>query len=395
MPKGKNANGAGSIVKRSDGRWEGKYTVDYDPLTGKQQRKSVYGRTKTEVREKLTKILAEIDDGSYIEPCRMTLSDWLDIWLNEYTFDKKWSTMKHYRAQINKHIRPALGRYTLANLRPHIIQAFCNNLFRGTETAPALSAKSIRNIHGVLRKALAIAVNLGYIRDNPAASTILPRVEKKEIAPLTDEQVHLLLQNADDDCYGFLLRIMVFTGLRLGEALGLTWDCIDYSKHRLRIYRQLQKRPLKDGGYVFAPLKNDKGRVLAIPSYVENTLRAWQARQIQDRLYAGSDWVGWKTKEEMSTYLVFTVTTGAHLHPQTTYNHFKKLAAKIGAPDARVHDLRHTYAVLALQNGDDVKTVQNNMGHATAAFTLDVYGHVSEKMKDASADRMQRYIENL
>lgn len=92
---------------------------------------------------------------------------------------------------------------------------------------------------------------------------------------------------------------------------------------------------------------------------------------------------------------MFTTPFGAHLHPQTVYNHFKKLAAQVGAPNARVHDLRHTYAVLSLQNGDDVKTVQNNLGHATAAFTLDVYGHVSERMKEDSAMRMQRYIENL
>lgn len=84
---------------------------------------------------------------------------------------------------------------------------------------------------------------------------------------------------------------------------------------------------------------------------------------------------------------------GSNLSPQTVYNHFKKLAARVGAPDACVHDLRHTYAVLSIQNGDDIKTVQGNLGHATAAFTLDVYGHVSEPMKQASANRMQTYFD--
>ena len=92
---------------------------------------------------------------------------------------------------------------------------------------------------------------------------------------------------------------------------------------------------------------------------------------------------------------MFTNDFGGHLHPQTVYAHFKKLAASVGAPNARVHDLRHTYAVLSLQNGDDVKTVQGNLGHATASFTLDVYGHVSERMKEDSANRMQKYIEGL
>lgn len=371
------------------------YTAGFDPKTGKQKRKSVYGKTKGEVREKLSKILVDIDEGTYIDPCRMPLSEWMEIWLKEYTFDKKWSTVKQYKAQVYTHLLPELGRIPLAALNPHTIQTFCNNLYRGSITEKPLSAKSVRNVHGVLRKALAIAVNLGYLRNNPAATITLPRVEKKEIIPLTDEQVHDLLQTVEDDCYGYLLRVMVFTGMRLGETLGLTWDCVDFQKHRLHIYRQLQKRPLKDGGFMFAPLKNDKGCVVAIPDYVENTLHQWQMRQLEERFRAGADWVGWQSAKERESYFIFTDTMGAHLHPQTTYNHFKKIAAAIGAPDARVHDLRHTYAVLSLQNGDDVKTVQNNMGHATAAFTLDVYGHVSEKMKDASADRMQQYIQNL
>ena len=393
--KSKSANGAGSISKRSDGRWQGRYTIGFDAETGKQKRKSVYGQTKGEVREKLSAIIADIDSGTYIEPCKMPLSEWLEIWMAEYTFDKKWSTMKQYKAQVHTHISPALGKYKLAELTPHMIQAFCNSLFRGSQAQKPLSAKSIKNVHGVLRKALAIAVNLGYLRENPAANITLPRIEKKEIVPLTDEQVRQMLQIAEDDCFGNLLRVMVFTGLRLAEAIGLTWDCVDFDKHRLRVYRQLQKRPKADGGFVFTPLKNDKGRVMAIPAFVEQLLQHVKRQQITERLRAGVEWQGWQTTAEMDSYFIFTDTLGLHLHPQTTYSHFKKIATQIGAPKARVHDLRHTYAVLALQNGDDVKTVQNNMGHATAAFTLDVYGHVSEKMKDASADRMQKYIENL
>lgn len=188
---------------------------------------------------------------------------------------------------------------------------------------------------------------------------------------------------------------MVFTGLRLGEALGLTWDCVDFQKKRLTINKQLQKRPLADGGFVFAPLKNDKVRIIAPAPFVLDLLWQWQQRQKEDRLIAGGLWEGWKNEQERQASIVFTNDLGGHLHPQTVLVHFKKLAASVGAPNARVHDLRHTYAVLSLQNGDDVKTVQENLGHATAAFTLDVYGHVSERMKEASAQRMQQYIEAM
>lgn len=172
---------------------------------------------------------------------------------------------------------------------------------------------------------------------------------------------------------------------------------MDFEKRRLTINKQLQKRPLAEGGFTFTPLKNDKTRVIVIAPapFVLELLRRWRQTQAEDRLKAGWEWQGWKNEKDRQTAFVFTTPFGTHLHPHTVYIHFKKFAAEIGAPNARVHDLRHTYAVLSLQNGDDIKTVQGNLGHATAAFTLDVYGHVSERMKEDSANRMQQYIENL
>ena len=395
MARKKNAQGAGTIRKRSDGRWEARFTKGFDPVTGKQIQKSIYGKTQKEVREKLAQVTVELDEGTYTDPCQMTLAAWMEIWLTEYAGDKKWSTVKHYKAQVKAHILPALGHYTLSQLNPHIIQAFDNALRRGNKNSKPLTPKSVRNVHGILRKCLSVAVQLEYIRRNPAEAVILPRVEKKAIKPLTDEQVSGLVASAGNDGFGTLFKVVVFTGLRLGEALGLTWDCVDFAKQRLTIDKQLQKRPLSEGGFVFASLKNDKVRVIAPAPYVMTLLREWQKKQMENRLLAGPDWTGWKNDKERQSSIVFTNELGGHLHPQTVYSHFKKLAASVGAPEARVHDLRHTFAVLSLQNGDDVKTVQGNMGHATAAFTLDVYGHVSERMKEDSANRMQRYIDDM
>ena len=112
-------------------------------------------------------------------------------------------------------------------------------------------------------------------------------------------------------------------------------------------------------------------------------------------LRAGERWEAWKTEAEHRRALVFTNEDGRYLVAKRLYLHFKKIAEEIGAPDARVHDLRHTFAVISLQNGDDVKTVQTNLGHATAAFTLDVYGHVSDRMQRESAERMERYYNNV
>ena len=386
----RGAQGGGTIRQRKDGRWEARYTVGRDPGTGKQVQRSVYGATQQEVRKKLAQAVASLDNGNYFEPSKMTLARWVEIWLSEYMGDKKFLTVKHYKAQCKTHIVPSLGAVKLSELTTPQIQAFYNRLLRD-----GMAPKSVRNIHGILTKCLSTAVSVEYIRDNPASRATLPRVEKKEIHPLTDEQVKGFLRVSAGDEYEILLKVILFTGLREAEAIGLTWDCIDFKAGTMKICKQLQKRPLADGGFTFAPLKNDKTRILCPAPFVMELLERRKREQAAQRLKAGELWEGWQTAEEQKSALVFTTAAGGNLSPQTVYNHYKKLAVQIGAPDSRVHDLRHTFAVLSLQNGDDVKTVQGNLGHATAAFTLDVYGHVSERMKEDSAARMQKYITNL
>ena len=147
------------------------------------------------------------------------------------------------------------------------------------------------------------------------------------------------------------------------------------------------------GGYTLAPLKNDRERLLTPPPTLLALLKERKHEQMQQRMKAGLAWHGWGSAEEQNTWFVFTTEFGDHYCPQTVYDHFKRIARQIGAEKANVHSLRHTYAVLCLQNGDDVKTVQSNLGHATAAFTLDVYGHVSGKMRQDSANRMEAYLQ--
>ena len=416
------AQGSGTIRKKTftqKGReytvWEGRVTTGRDPGTGRQMQRSFTAKTQKEVREKMQEALVEINDGTYFEPAKMTLARWLDIWTTDYMSDKKYLTVKHYRAQVNEHIKPALGAVKLSKLTPAQIQRFYNDLLKTGRTVPKkdengrivkkdgktvteqvpLSAKSVRNIHCILTKALSVAVTVGYLKANPAERTTIPKMQKKEIRPLTDAQIKDFLHIADGDEYGTILKVILFTGLREAEATGLTWDCVDFKDGTIKVCKQLQKRPLADGGATFAPLKNDKTRILRPAPFVMGLLKQRKKEQIEQRFRAGEAWDGWADLKEQKTALVFTTATGQNIRPKTLYLHYKKLAAQIGAPESRVHDLRHTFAVLSLQNGDDVKTVQSNLGHATAAFTLDVYGHVSERMKEDSASRMEAYISGL
>ena len=191
------------------------------------------------------------------------------------------------------------------------------------------------------------------------------------------------------------------------ELSGKTWkytvnltaevdtDNIDFKAGTLKVCKQLQKRRLADGGATLAPTKNGKSRTLKPAPFVMGLLDRQYREQAAQRLRAGDLWQGWQTAEERKTALVFTTPDGKSISQTSLRYHFKKVVEAIGVPSCRVHDLRHTFAVLSLQNGDDIKTVQGNLGHATAAFTLDVYGHVSEKMKEDSAARMEAYIKSL
>ena len=392
----RSANGSGTIRKRADGRWEGIYSAGYDQQTGKLIRKSIYGKNQKEVRQKLSKVTAEIDEGLYLEPAKMTLSDWMDLWYKEYTFDKKYSTLKGYKAQINKHIRPGIGKYNLSQLNPMILQRFFNHLSEPNEKGKVLSPKSIKNVYIILSGILEQAVENEMISKNPCKKVKLPKVYNKQITPLTDKQVKDFLEIiSTDEIYGTILRVIVFTGLRLGEAMGLTWDCVDFEKGALNINKQLQRRPQKDGGSTLTSVKSGKPRILKPAPFVMQLLKIRYTEQIMQKQRSEDLWLAWSNEEEHKKALVFTNLQGGYLIPKRVYLHCKSAAVAIGAPDARVHDLRHTYAVLSLQNGDDIKTVQENLGHASAAFTLDVYGHVSDRMKKESANRMEEYIRNL
>ena len=255
------------------------------------------------------------------------------------------------------------------------------------EDCRALSAKSVRNVHGVLHKALQQAVLVGYLRVNPADACKPPKAVKKEIAPLDEGQVSEFLKAIQGHPHEYLYKITLFTGMREGEVLGLTWDCLDFKHGTLLIKQQLRREQQKGGKYYFSPPKNNKSRVLSLAPSVIQLFRLQKLKQNGMRLEAGNLW------EENN--LSFSNQTGGFLSYRTVYDCFKRIMDKIGSPATRFHDLRHTYAVMAIKSGDDIKTVQENLGHATAAFTLDVYGHVTALMKQASADRMEQLIRSI
>lgn len=314
----------------------------------------------------------------------MTVGQWLDIWMEQYLSDVKLLSREMYRSVVRTHLKPAFGKMKMEAVTPTDIQRLYNAL---QQQEKPLCPKSIKNIHGVLHKALEQAVEVGYLRSNPSDPCRLPRIEKKDIKPLDDVAIKAFMQAVQGHRFEFVYLVTLFTGMRQGEVLGLTWANVDFQNGTMLIGQQLQNKRDGTGEYILLSPKNGKARRITPAPFVMDILRQQKARQDDWKQAAGEVWE--------DSGLVFTNELGEHLATKTVYKAFKKVAAQIGYPKARFHDLRHSYAVAAIQSGDDIKTVQENLGHHTAAFTLDVYGHVTQQMRQASAERMQSFITSL
>ena len=249
------------------------------------------------------------------------------------------------------------------------------------ELAPA----SVRLAYKVLYQALKKAVALHYIPQNPAEGCTLPRLEQEEIKPMDDKQITALLNATQGTEVEQLIKTALFTGCRLSELLGLTWDCV--GRDTITISKQLARPDQRADGPFISP-KNGKSRTLTPAPLVLDALKAQKRMQTAARIKAGPLW-------DNAYNLVFTTETGAPVSQWKIERVFSKILAAAGLHGIRFHDLRHTYAVNAIRAGDDIKTVQGNLGHASAAFTLDRYGHFTERMKQDSAARMEGFIRGV
>lgn len=391
------AQGSGTIRKKTVTRsgkeytyWEARVTVGKDPGTGKQKQRSFSGKTQKEVREKMQAAAVELNNGTYKEQSKMTTGEWLDIWQADYLGNTKPHTRKSYAGVIKNHIKPAIGAIKLSALTPVHVQKLVNGLapLRKVDASGTVNPKTVKNVHGILHSALQQAMLCGYIASNPADRAILPKRTKAEIKVLDTQQVPAFLKAIDKHPFENLYRVDLFTGMRQSELLGLQWGDVDFGSKTVLVKRQLQYLGHAHGGYRYSTPKNNKPRLIVLPDRAVSALQAQKIRQLEMRLAAGACW-------DNPDDLVFTDELGQHLKHDLIYRHLKRIFSTMGVPDMRFHDLRHSYAVLSLQSGCDIKTVQENLGHYAAAFTLDTYAHVTEQMRREGADKMNRLLEAL
>ena len=373
----KRANGEGNIRKRKDGRWEGRYTVGRDPKTGKQIFKNVLGKTQAEVKAKLEKAIEESRGLDIVKAQSYTVGQWLDVWFEYYAKVKvRPSSHKTYQGYIKNHIKPHIGNIPLTKLTTLDLQVMYQELLtkgrvdriESQHQPKGLSAKTVRNLNQIISSAMKLAIQQKLISSNPADGCALPRIEHKEMKTLPADQLAAFLNEAKHTGTFELYYIDLATGLRRGELLGLKWQDIDLDSGVIHVRRQIGRI---DGKVQEAPLKTKNAyRNISIGTDAVSILREKK-----------------KQNGGRSEY-VFPSPTGGPMSPDSVLKMLHRVLERAGLPELRFHDLRHTFATLALQNGVDIKTVSGMLGHFSAGFTLDTYAHVTTAAQRRAADTM-------
>ncbi len=362
----KRGNGEGSIYRRkSDGRWVG-------VLIAGGRRKSFYSKKRQVVQERLATALRNRQQGLVVAGPNQTVAQYLNHWLQEsVSTSVRPRTLESYDLNVRR-LMPHLGKLRLNALGPAAIQgAYAALLRRG------LSRRSVEQAHAVLHCALRQALLWGLMGRNPTEAVVVPRGARREMKTLTDDQVRLLFETTEGSRLHALWVLLVTTGLRLGEALGLTWPDIDFNRGSLTVRRALQRLPKRLGGVVLVEPKTGRSRrtVYLAPGTVA-ALAEHRSRQGDEPLVP-------------SERFVFTGITGRPLDASSVSDHFHRALRQAGLPNVRVHDLRHTAATHLLTRGVHPKVVQDLLGHSTISLTLDTYSHVSPALHAQVPDHME------
>lgn len=370
----KRANGEGSIRKRSDGRWEARYVSPNDGL-----QRSIYGKTRAEVRQKLTAVMSEVDCGTYIDAKKMKVGEWLDLWLKEFCPDLKETTKGWYRWGCDKHIKPRIGHIRMDKLTKVNVQLMINDMIDN-----GIAPSTANTIKVVLSSAIQRAVDMDMLRGNPCTGAKVKKEKREKMNIIDKELLPTFIEEAYKTPFGDAITFMLLTGIRAGEMRGLRWSDVDLHEGTITICRQLA---YANRAYVIQSTKNGKQRKFPLPEAAAKLLRKYRVSQIEQRMRMGEKWV----EDELSTDLVFRMPDGSHYKPRAINNAVKQAGATVGLPGMTPHDLRHTFAVSALRSGMDIKSIQSVLGHSSASITLDVYSHYTSGLSMSAAQKMDAY----
>jgi integrase len=370
---GRRGNGEGSISRRKDGRWEAKYTAH---TADGPKRRALYGKTRKEAADKLAKALADRVSGYTFDTENMSVGEYLDRWLNDSGRGSvRLSTYERHEQIVRLHLKPALGRVKLTKLTPAHVQG----LYRD-KLDSRLTPATVQKIHTVLHKALAQALKWNMIPHNVADAVKAPRPAPEEMHPLSPDEARKLIEAVRGDKLEALYVLAVHTGMRQGELLALKWEDVELNEGVIRIKRTL----VRSGGRIAVGEPKTKGsrRPVHLTGTAVEALRGHLERQLDDIERLGDLY--------HDHGLVFTSGVGTLINPSNLHRRsFAPLLQRARLPQIRFHDLRHTCATLLLSRNVHPKYVQELLGHATVAITLDTYSHMIPGMGNHTARAME------
>ncbi len=375
----KRKGGEGTVRLRKDGRWEGRYVIGYDDK-GYPKTKNVLAKTKKECVEKLQKLKEECGGikSDKVKP-DMRFGDWMEYWYENHCKPKiRPTTQETYESRIRLHIVPELGHIPLNKLTQNDLQQFYARLKKNGRKRFAdlygegLSDRMVRMCHATCRSALEKAVQDGLIRVNPAIGCKLPPKKAREMQVLTREELQRFLIQAQAEGYYELFLLDLATGLRRGELMALQWDDLDFETGVLNVNKQVYD--VRGQLQISEPKTKNSIRKIVLPPAVVAVLKEY-------RKTVDSRWM-----------FPSPVKEDAPITPGVVRKRLQLILEHAGCKHVRFHDLRHTFATLALQNGMDVKTLSAMLGHVSAATTLDIYTHITDDMQRTAAANIDRGI---
>ncbi len=374
MARGRRGNGEGSITQRANGTYQARITLEDGT------RKSIYGKTRKEVQEKLKIALREQQQGTLVTAPQQKLEQFLQQWLEDtQKHSIRPRSFERYDEIVRLHIVPVLGRIQLQKLTPQQVQSFYTKKIN-----EGFKAGTVASFHNVLHKALDTAVRWNLIAKNVCDVVSPPRAEKFEFQPLTVEQVRKLLEVTKGHYMEALFKLALATGMRRGELMGLKWQDVDFNAGVLQVRRILTRIPSKMEGKGFIesePKTKTSRRSVVIASFALEALREHRWRQLNAITKAGLLW-------QQHDY-VFCTSIGTHINPTTDMlEPLNELLEKAGLPHIRFHDLRHSAASLLMSQGVHPKVVQELLGHSTIGMTMDVYSHVLPSMQQDAIGKL-------
>ena len=370
----------GHLKQRSKGSWTIWLELDRDPATGKRRQKTLTIKgTKKMAEAKLAELHHQMDTGLPVDNSKVTVGEYMRSWLTDVVaLRNRRRTLDGYTTIVDRHIVPSLGLIQIAKLQPADVQRMESHLL-----ASGLSANTVHHVHIALAKALKDAMRQGLVHRNVCQAVEPPSPGRYEVNVPDDIAIREILKLAKATPYCAMFHFMAYTGVRRGEAVALKWVNVDLDRAVVSITETAQR--FRGQGVVIQPTKSAAGRRgISLDSGTIDMLRVHQGNQLLLAVELGG------SLDEKG--LVFPSPFGGPVDPSVVTRNFEKLARKAGYPGVRLHDLRHGHAAGLMIAGIYPKTVQERLGHASAAFTLQIYGHVSAGMQAQAADAFAEYM---